>query len=478
MPSRHFPFCPTAVFGYFARDGSRRSSAGAGERMQKMVTADKTASIARQVKTMAQRREAITFTKNSVSHFVPDPDDPRQRKARVDLRGLNEILEIDVEAMTCTAESGVTFVDLARATLEKGLIPMTVPELKTITLGGAVSGCSVESMSFRFGGFHDTCLEYEYITGDGRVMTCSPEQDPDIFHMLHGSYGTLGILTKLKFRLVKALPFVRMTYHRFSRFEDFWAFLEPRCHAQQDDFIDAIVFAPDHFAACIGQMVDTAPYVSRYDREHVFYKSAKTRDEDYLATLDYFFRYDSDCHWLLKSMPVLENRMVRKVFGGMYLGSTNLIRWAGRLRRVLALKRRPDIVVDVFIPDHRFAEFFAWYAKSFHFYPLWIVPYRMPAVYPWVSDAVKERIGKIHMVIDCAIYGRPNHDPARDLSAELEEKVYEFDGVKTLISRNTYSRSRFWEIYDRPRYDAVKGRTDPDGFFENLYEKFHKDPPR
>jgi len=67
--------------------------------------------------------------------------------------------------------------------------------------------------------------------------------------MLHGSYGTLGILTKWKFRLVKARPFVKMTYHRFSRFEDFWAFLEPRCHAEKDDFIDAIVFAPDHFAA-------------------------------------------------------------------------------------------------------------------------------------------------------------------------------------------------------------------------------------
>jgi len=439
-----------------------------------MVKAEKTTDIAQQVRTLAESRTAVTFTKNSVSHFVPDPNDPRRRKARVDLRQLNEIIEIDPETMTCTAESGVTFVDLVKATLQKGLIPMTVPELKTITLGGAVSGCSVESMSYRTGGFHDSCLEYEYITGDGRVMTCSPQQDPDVFHMLHGSYGTLGILTRLKFRLVTAKPYVKMSYHRFSRFEDFWAFLEPRCLAAADDFIDAIVFSPDHFTACIGQMVDAAPYVSKYDREHVFYRSAMTRREDYLLTPDYFFRYDSDCHWLLKSMPVLENRLVRKVFGGMYLGSTNLIRWAGRLRKILAIKRRPDIVVDVFIPDNRFAEFFAWYATAFHFYPLWIVPYAMPEVYPWVSDVVRERIGKIHMVIDCAIYGRPNDDPVRDLSRELEEKVFELNGVKTLISRNTYSRERFWEIYDRPRYDAVKRRTDPNGFFENLYEKFHK----
>ena len=31
------------------------------------------------------------------------------------------------------------------ATLRRGLVPIIVPELKTITLGGAVSGCSIES---------------------------------------------------------------------------------------------------------------------------------------------------------------------------------------------------------------------------------------------------------------------------------------------------------------------------------------------
>ena len=44
------------------------------------------------------------------------------------------------------AESGVTFVDLVRATLRRGLVPIIVPELKTITVGGAVSGCSIATV--------------------------------------------------------------------------------------------------------------------------------------------------------------------------------------------------------------------------------------------------------------------------------------------------------------------------------------------
>src|SRR4029453_15879758 len=102
-----------------------------------------------------------------------------------------------------------------------GLIPTVVPELEGITLGGAVAGCSVEAMSYRYGGFHDSCLEYEVVDGTGAVLKLSPERDPEAFHMTHGSYGTLGILPRLTFRLVDAKPFVRLEYRRFDSFAAF-----------------------------------------------------------------------------------------------------------------------------------------------------------------------------------------------------------------------------------------------------------------
>ena len=64
----------------------------------------------------------------------------------------------------------MTFSDLVDATLPFGLAPIIVPELKTITIGGAVAGCSIESMSFRVGGFHDTCLAYQVLTGTGLTL--------------------------------------------------------------------------------------------------------------------------------------------------------------------------------------------------------------------------------------------------------------------------------------------------------------------
>ncbi len=66
----------------------------------------------------------------------------------------------------------------------------------------SVAGCSVESMSFRLGGFHDSCREYEVVDGTGVVRVVSPTVDGDLFAHLHGSYGTLGVLTRITFDLV------------------------------------------------------------------------------------------------------------------------------------------------------------------------------------------------------------------------------------------------------------------------------------
>ncbi len=100
----------------------------------------------------------VSLRKRSPPHQVPKGRDLRRFDDKIDVSDLTQILSIDPVARTCTAESGVAFVDLVSATLAHGLVPIVVPELATITIGGAVSGCSIESMSYRYGGFHDTSL--------------------------------------------------------------------------------------------------------------------------------------------------------------------------------------------------------------------------------------------------------------------------------------------------------------------------------
>src|SRR4051795_6361626 len=155
----------------------------------------------------------LSLRKRSVSHQVPKRGDRKYTDERIDVSALDAILDIDPGRAICVAEPGVTFVDLVAATLRHGLVPTVVPELKTITVGGAVAGCSVESMSFVHGGFHDTCLEYEVITARGEVMICTPDNEHQlVFQMMHGTFGTLGIIARLTFKLVPARPYVKLHY--------------------------------------------------------------------------------------------------------------------------------------------------------------------------------------------------------------------------------------------------------------------------
>ena len=434
---------------------------------------EKVQRVAEALKAAAKLGRPVEFVKRGVSHVVPNPYEDPNATPKIDLSDLNELLEIDTQKMTCTAEGGLPFFDLTRETLKVGLMPVVVPELKTITIGGAVSGCSIESQSFRYGGFHDNCLEYEIVTGTGEVMTCSREKDPEVFELMHGSYGTLSILTKITFKLMPAKPFVHLEYQRFTTYADFWKALN--AHVEKADYplIDAIIHSRQHFTLCLGTLVDQAPYVSNYEWLNVYYKSTRERSEDYLTTQHYFFRYDAECHWLSRTAGPLENKLVRLALGKFVLGSSNLIAWSNRLRHVMRhVKRRPDVVVDVFVPGHRFDEFYAWYERDFDFFPLWIVPYRMPAIYPWVSDEHQARMNHDTFMIDAAVYGRPNSDPRFDWSERIEKKVMELGGVKTLISRNHYTEDEFWQIYSKPRISAMKKRLDPQGVFPELYARF------
>ena len=84
-----------------------------------------------------------------------------------------------------------------------------VPQLKTITLGGAVAGLGIESTSFRNGLPHESVVEMDILTGTDEVLTASPDQHSDLFGAFPNSYGTLGYAVRLKIELEPAKPATR-----------------------------------------------------------------------------------------------------------------------------------------------------------------------------------------------------------------------------------------------------------------------------
>ncbi|HVK77607.1 MAG TPA: FAD-binding oxidoreductase [Kofleriaceae bacterium] len=431
--------------------------------------AGKVARIAQQLRAHRGRGRPVSLRKRAVAHQVPKPGDLRRGDDKIDISDLNAILAIDPVRKLCVAESGVTFVDLVAATMRYGLVPIIVPELKTITVGGAVSGCSIESMSFREGGFHDTCVEYEVITAGGEVLTCTADNEHRlVFQMMHGSFGTLGILSRLTFRLIEAKPFVRLRHERYHRLDDYLDAIWDHYQKQDIDFMDGIVHSPTEYVLSAGRFVDRAPYTNRYDWTKVFWRSTRERHEDFLHTADYFFRYDRGV------TSVHPKSWLGRLVFGKFMGSAQVLRLADRLsglifRGELTGRKRPTITLDVLIPFSKVPAFLAWYTPTFGHFPLWCVPYRRVRDYEWLSERFLQGT-RDELFVDLAIYGMEQHGP-HNYHRLMEEKLAELGGVKTLIAHNYYGEDEFWEIWNRRNYERVKARTDPDNLFRDLYTK-------
>ena len=286
------------------------------------------ANLVKETAKTAKEGDYFSLRKASVSHTVPQPYNPKRHDKKINIKDLTEIIEIDPENNICTAESGVPFSKLVKATLKYNLVPICVSELKGITIGGAVAGCSVESMSYKYGGFYDSCLEFEVVTGKGEIIKCSLAENQDIFEMIHGSFGTLGILTLIKFKLIPAKPYIQVDYIKYNNFKEYMDAIRAHYEKQDIEMMDGLVHAPDNCLLCIGTFVDKAPYTNKYLYK-IYYKSTMKRKKDYLKTSDYFFRYDSDAHWSTRNYG-MENKIMRYIFGPFALGSTKIIKWAHR----------------------------------------------------------------------------------------------------------------------------------------------------
>src|SRR5207244_9621962 len=105
-----------------------------------------------------------------------------RRGPALDVRGFEQVLAVDPDTRTADVQGMVTYERLVDATLPHNLMPLVVPQLKTITLGGAVSGLGIESSSFRNGLPHESVRELEVLTGDGRVVVARPDNEhADLF---------------------------------------------------------------------------------------------------------------------------------------------------------------------------------------------------------------------------------------------------------------------------------------------------------
>ena len=198
----------------------------------------------------------VRLAKSSSNLFRDRPDHPRRS---LDVRAFDHVLGVDAAAGRIEAEGTVPYDVLAAAALKKGCMPMVVPQLKSITLGGATAGVGIEASSFRHGLVHETILDMDVLTGDGRIVLCTPDNEhADLFYGFPNSYGTLGYALRLRARTMPVKRFVKIERARHHDPATYFRDLDAACRSDAD-FVDGVVFARDEMFINTGHFVESAP---------------------------------------------------------------------------------------------------------------------------------------------------------------------------------------------------------------------------
>ncbi|HWZ45951.1 MAG TPA: FAD-binding protein [Candidatus Saccharimonadales bacterium] len=102
------------------------------------------------------------------------------------------------------AGPGAFWGDVAKTTLAKNLTPPVFADTMTLTVGGTLSVGGLGNTSQHFGAQVDNATELDVVTGDGRLVTCSPQHESELFNMVIAGLGQCGIIVRARIRLIPA----------------------------------------------------------------------------------------------------------------------------------------------------------------------------------------------------------------------------------------------------------------------------------
>src|SRR5688572_27696217 len=204
---------------------------------------------------------------------------PRARdEQRVDLSAYNRVLRVDAQKKLLEVQGLATFESIVDATLPQGLVPLVTPELKHITVGGAIVGIGIESTCYRHGFVHDGLVEAEVLLPGGETVLARPDNEhAALFKALPNSYGTLGYILRATMRLMPAQPYVHLHTERFDDLDAFLAAMRAATERGDIDFIEGLLYSERRLLLTLSRFVAAAPSVDDILR-NVFYRMLEERE--------------------------------------------------------------------------------------------------------------------------------------------------------------------------------------------------------
>jgi glycolate oxidase len=130
----------------------------------------------------------------------------------MDMKRMNHLVEIDRDNLTAEVEAGLVLRQFTRVVEKQGLFyPPDPQSMSVCTLGGNIATRAGGPRGVKYGTTGNYVLGTEVVLSDGSIIKTGGKMVKqssgyDITHLMTGSEGTLGIITKANLRLLTLPP--------------------------------------------------------------------------------------------------------------------------------------------------------------------------------------------------------------------------------------------------------------------------------
>src|SRR5438874_4276659 len=141
----------------------------------------------------------------------------------IDVSHLRRFISFDEDEGLLRCEAGVSLAEILEVMVPRGWFLPVSPGTKFVSVGGAIANDIHGKNHHRAGTFgcHVTC--FELLRSNGQRLTCSPDQNSELFRATIGGLGLTGIILSAEFRLKPIInPYIDMDHIRFSPLDEFF----------------------------------------------------------------------------------------------------------------------------------------------------------------------------------------------------------------------------------------------------------------
>ncbi|CAK1546684.1 unnamed protein product [Leptosia nina] len=381
-----------------------------------------------------------------------------------------DILEVDTKNMTVRCEPLVTMGQVSKTLAPLGLSLAVVPELDQLTVGGLVMGTGVETSSHIHGLFQHICMEYELVLADGSVVTCSKDQNTDLYYAVPWSYGTLGFLTSATIKIIPAKKYVRLEYHPCTSLSEVSTrFKQEAMKDTPHQFVEALLYDKDCGVVMTGDMVDEVAddgifnpigrwysewFFTQVEKHLKLRRRQKNIHIDYIPLRDYYHRHTRSFFWELRDIiPFGNNPVFRLLFGWLMPPEVSLLKLT-QPDSVTKLYNKAHVIQDMLVPIEVTENAIQLFDKEFEVYPIWLCPFKLLNK----PGQLKVPSGDWQMYVDIGVYGVPKAESFETVSStrSIESFVTQERGFQMLYADTYTTEEEFRQMFDHTLYDKLR----------------------